>query len=121
MDNVKWIPIITATNAAFGMALIRTIIEEGTYNETALSFPSQKAALEGGYAAFSNASYLIIEDESHKNYRKLLRAEDIGMDAPAPADGTTRMRSISWSSTKPPANRPCTPTARRQPSTSRAT
>lgn len=87
MDNVKWIPIITATNAAFGMALIRTIIEEGTYNETALSFPSQKAALEGGYAAFSNASYLIIEDESHKNYRKLLRAEDIGMDAPAPADG----------------------------------
>lgn len=85
MDNVQWIPITTATNAAFGMAMIRSIIESGTYNETALSFPSQEAALEGGYAAFSNATYLVIEDEGHENYRKLMRAEDAGMETPAPA------------------------------------
>lgn len=84
MDNVRWHPITTATNAAFGMAMIRSIIESGTYNEEALSFPSQEAALEGGYAAFSNATYLIIEDERHENYRKLLRAEDVGIEVPAP-------------------------------------
>lgn len=84
MDNVRWHPITTATNAAFGMAMIRCIIEDGTYNEAALSFPSQEAALAGGYAAFSNASYLVIEDEGHEQYRKFLRAEDVGMETPAP-------------------------------------
>lgn len=87
MDNVRWHPITTATNAAFGLALIRCIIEGGTYNETALSFPSQEAALAGGYAAFSNASYLVIEDESHEHYRQFLRAEDIAMATPAAEDG----------------------------------
>lgn len=84
MDNVRWHPITTATNAAFGMALIRCIIEDGTYNETALFFPSQEAALAGGYAAFSNASYLVIEDEDHERYRKFLRAEDLRLETPAP-------------------------------------
>lgn len=84
MENVRWLPITTATNAAFGMALIRIIIENGTYNETALSFPSQEAAVAGGYAAFSNASYLVVEDEGHERYRMFLRAEDAGMETPAP-------------------------------------
>lgn len=84
MDNVRWRPITTATNAAFGMAMIRLIIESNTFNETALSFPTQEAALEGDYAAFSNASYLVIEDESHENYRKFLRAGDVGLEVPAP-------------------------------------
>ncbi|MCB7037352.1 molybdopterin dinucleotide binding domain-containing protein [Eggerthella sinensis] len=85
MENVRWLPITSATNAAFGMALIRIIIESGTYNETALSFPSQEAAVAGGYAAFSNASYLVVEDEGHERYRMFLRAEDAGMETPAPA------------------------------------
>ena len=86
MQNVRWTPITTATDAAFGMGLIRCILDAETYNEEALSFPTQEAALAGGYGAFSNASYLVITDEANENYRKLLRPEDIGMETPPPAD-----------------------------------
>ena len=77
-SNIRWIPIRTATNAAFGLAMLRIIIDEGLYNATFLSFPTQQAALDGGYAAFSDASYLVITDETHPNFHHYLRGSDIG-------------------------------------------
>ena len=35
-----------------------------------------------GYGAFTNAAYLVIVDENHPNYRKLMRAADAGIDVP---------------------------------------
>lgn len=84
--NVRWLPIRTATNTAFVLGMIRWIIENETFNKDFVSFPSYQAALDGGYASFSNATHLVIMDENHANYRKLMRAADAGIAAPEPKD-----------------------------------
>ncbi len=89
--NAKWTPIKTATNDAFISALVRIIIENNLYNIDAISYPTQKTAEAGGYNAYTNASYLVIEDESHKNYKKLLRAEDIDLETPSDAEESTEI------------------------------
>lgn len=50
------------------------MMRDKTYNADVLSFPQQKAAEAAGYGAFTNAAYLVIVDENHPNYRKLMRA-----------------------------------------------
>ena len=84
--GINWIPIKPATNAAFCAALVQKIIADKTYNADAISFTTQKAAVEGGYGAYTNATYLVIVDENHPNYRKLMRAADAGIDAPEEKD-----------------------------------
>ena len=86
MPGINWVPIKPATNGAFTAALTSLIIDAGTYNEDYLSFTTQQAAVDGGYASYTNASYLVIVDETHENYLKLMRAADAGLEAPAPAD-----------------------------------
>lgn len=80
--NITWIPIRTATNSALTCGIVRWMFEHKTYNEKFLSFPNYKAGFAGGYASYTNATHLVIVDESHKNYRKLMRAADAGLDAP---------------------------------------
>lgn len=87
MPGINWVPIKPATNGAFTAALTSLIIDAGTYNEDYLSFTTQQAAVDGGYASYTNASYLVIVDETHENYLKLMRAADAGLEAPAPAEG----------------------------------
>ena len=86
IPGINWIPIKPATNAAFCAALVQKIIADKTYNADAISFTTQKAAVEGGYGAYTNATYLVIVDENHPNYRKLMRAADAGIDAPEKKD-----------------------------------
>ncbi len=86
IPGINWIPIKPATNAAFCAALVQKIIADKTYNADAISFTTQKAAVEGGYGAYTNATYLVIVDENHPNYRKLMRAADAGIDAPEEKD-----------------------------------
>lgn len=82
IPGINWVPIKPATNGAFAAALARYIIDHETYNADGLAFTTQEAAVEGGYASFTNASYLVIVDENHPNYRKLMRPIDAGIDAP---------------------------------------
>lgn len=82
--NVRWLPIKSATNTAFALGLIRWMIENKAYNAQFLAFPNYKAAFAAGYASFSDASHLVIVDEAHKNYRKLMRAADAGLEEPTP-------------------------------------
>ena len=86
LPGINWIPIKPATNAAFCAALISKMIQDGTYNADAISFTNQKAAVAGGYGAYTNASFLVITDESHPNYKKLMRPADAGIDAPEEKD-----------------------------------
>lgn len=79
-DGIEWVPIKPATDAAFGMAMIRWIIENEKYNEEFLSSPNYDAAISKGYNGWCNASHLVIEDPNHPNYRKILRAQDIGIE-----------------------------------------
>lgn len=86
MPGIRWIPIKPATNAAFCAALVQKIIADKTYNKDALSFTTQKAAVAGGYGGYTNASYLVIIDEKHPNYQKLMRPADAGLTAPDEKD-----------------------------------
>ena len=116
IPGINWIPIKPATNAAFCAALVQKIIADKTYNADAISFTTQKAAVEGGYGAYTNATYLVIVDENHPNYRKLMRAST----RPRRRTRTARRSSSTWSSTLPPGSRRCTPRAARARSSSRA-
>lgn len=86
LPGINWIPIKPATNSAFCSALIQKMIADKTYDADALSFTNQKAAVADGYGAFSNATFLVIDDESHPNYKKLMRPADAGMDVPEKTD-----------------------------------
>nr|WP_255417929.1 molybdopterin dinucleotide binding domain-containing protein [Gordonibacter sp. 28C] len=85
IEGINWIPIKTATNAAFALGIVRKILEDKTYDAAFLSYPNYQSAFAGGFASYTNASHLVIVDESHPNYRKLMRASDAGLEEP-PAD-----------------------------------
>ena len=78
VKNAKWVPIIPTTDGAFGMALIKYIIDNKKYDEKFLSSPHMAIAKEKGYNSWSNASHLVIVDKDHPNCGKMLRAKDVG-------------------------------------------
>lgn len=80
--SITWHPIKTATNGALALGMIRWMMENDAHDTTYLSFPNQKAAIAGGYASYTSATHLVIDDESHPNYRKLMRAADAGLEEP---------------------------------------
>jgi tetrathionate reductase subunit A len=86
MKNVRWIPIRAATNTAFAMGMLQWIVDNKAYNDQYLALPNYQAALEAGFASYTNATHLVISDPAHPNYRKLLRADEAGVQAPAPKD-----------------------------------
>lgn len=61
------------------MAMLQWIIENNRYNNDYVSSPNFEAAKANGFNSYTNATYLVIEDKEHPNYRKLVRAEDIGL------------------------------------------
>lgn len=79
-EDGKWLPIKTTTDNAFGMALIRWIIENDRHNVDFLSSPNLDAGISKGFNSWSDATQLIIQDPDHDNYKKKLRAEDLGLE-----------------------------------------
>lgn len=75
----KWVPIRPTTDSAFGMALIRWIIENDRHNTDFLSSPNLDAGISKGFNSWTDATQLIIEDSKHPHYKKKLRAEDLGL------------------------------------------
>lgn len=98
--GTKWIPIKPATDAAFVLAMMRWIFENEKYNGDFLACPSLEAAEKIGYKSFTNASYLVITDEKHPNYRKFLRAEDINLEY-TPIEGDEPFVVIDKATGKP--------------------
>jgi len=78
----KWIPIKPGQDGALVMGMIRWIFENTRYNEKYLSAVNQQSAAQMGYPSWTNAAYLIIDDPKHPNYRKFLRASDLGIGTP---------------------------------------
>ena len=83
LPNINWIPTKTATSSAFSLAAIQYALDEGLTTPEILEFSNYKAAVAGGYASYTNATHLVIVDPQHKNYRKLMRAADAGLETPA--------------------------------------
>ena len=75
----KWVPIKPGQDGALAMGMMRWIFEKARYNEKYLSAINEASAKQIGYPSWTNAAYLVIDDPKHPNYRKFLRAADLGM------------------------------------------
>ncbi|QKF07695.1 molybdopterin-dependent oxidoreductase [Berryella wangjianweii] len=82
MKGINWVPLRTTTTSSVILAMVRWMFENDAMNTEFLQFPSQEAGVAGGYAAHTNASFLVIADEGHPNHGMLMRAADAGMDVP---------------------------------------
>lgn len=81
--GITWHPIKPATNAAFALGMLRWMFDNDAYNADFLALPNYQAALDAGYASYTDASHLVIVDEESPNKGKLMRPEDTGIQAPA--------------------------------------
>ncbi|WP_116133795.1 molybdopterin dinucleotide binding domain-containing protein [Tropicimonas sp. IMCC34043] len=79
-ERSRWIPIIPGTDAALGMAMMRWMFENDRINAAYLAQPSQAAADAAGEASWSNATHLVIADQSHPRMGKFLRGSDLGAE-----------------------------------------
>lgn len=98
--GTKWIPVKPATDAAFVLAIMNWMFENEKYNGDFLACPTLEAAEKIGFKSFTNASYLVISDEKHPNYRKFLRAEDIKLEF-EPVEGQEPFVVIDKATGKP--------------------
>ena len=67
----EWIPVLPGTDAAFGLGMMRWMMDHDRVDKRYLSFPNQKAAEVDGHLTWCNATYLVRQDN-----RKLLRPAD---------------------------------------------
>ncbi len=86
MKGINWVPVRPATDGAFTSAVARWIVENNRYNQAFLEAPSYSAATKAGFAASSNATHLVIVDPESKNNRKLMVANDAGIEDPGEKD-----------------------------------
>ncbi|OYQ78979.1 tetrathionate reductase subunit A [Wohlfahrtiimonas chitiniclastica] len=77
VDDNRWIPILPGTDSAMAMALMRVIIDEQWYNATYLKTPGKAGMAHHQEVSVSNATHLVISDESHPLYGQFLREWDI--------------------------------------------
>ncbi len=63
-DRSHWIPIVPGTDLAFVMGLLQIIINNKLYNDGYLRIPSAKAMTALNDASWTNATHLIIQDET---------------------------------------------------------
>lgn len=72
----KWVPIRPGGDGAFGLGMIRSILEEKRYDETYLMNATDAAAKIAGEPGHSNATYLVkIEEDGRAG--KHLRADEL--------------------------------------------
>ncbi|WP_417845190.1 molybdopterin dinucleotide binding domain-containing protein [Thalassospira sp.] len=84
-ERNRWISILPGTDTALAMALIRWMLENEAYAKDYLALPGNKAAQGADEPGHTNATHLVIEDESHPRAGYFLRLSDIGQ-AEAGAD-----------------------------------
>ncbi|WP_323413501.1 molybdopterin-dependent oxidoreductase [Desulfitobacterium sp.] len=82
-NSGKWIPIKPTTDSAFAMGMIHWMVDNNRINTDYLSSPNFAAAKSKGFNSWTNAAHLVIMDPEHPNYRKVLRAEDLGLPVPS--------------------------------------
>jgi len=83
----RWLPIKPATDVALALAMIRWIIENERYDKKYLENPNPDAAKADGETTATDATHLVRTDKM-----VLLRAEDIGIEVPAPEEGKPKLQ-----------------------------
>ncbi|WP_138468832.1 molybdopterin dinucleotide binding domain-containing protein [Poseidonocella sp. HB161398] len=82
----RWIRITPGTDGALAMAIIRRMFEAGTINSRYLAQPSAGAAAAAGEASWTNATHLVIAEEAHPRFGRMLRGSDMGLAPGAEGD-----------------------------------
>lgn len=80
------IKILPGGDAGLIMGMIRHIIEQQRYHAPFLSFPNYTAAQKGGEIDFTNASWLVIADESRPDHGQFLTVAQAGLTGAAAPD-----------------------------------
>lgn len=94
-NATKWLPIRPGTDGALMMGMIRWIIENERYNKSFLENTTEAAAANDGETVWTSATYLVITDPNHPDYRKYLRSKHlVGMGFP------DNDKYIVWSGTE---------------------
>jgi tetrathionate reductase subunit A len=74
----QWVPIIPGTDAALALGMARWIIDNGRHDERYLQNANKPAANADGETTWSDATWLVIQEPTDPNYRKYLRADEVG-------------------------------------------
>jgi tetrathionate reductase subunit A len=74
----QWVPIIPGTDAALALGMARWIIDSQRHDQRYLQNANKPAANADGETTWSDATWLVIQEPADPNYRKYLRADEIG-------------------------------------------
>ncbi|EDE3323452.1 TPA: molybdopterin-dependent oxidoreductase [Escherichia coli] len=77
--NMFWLAPRPGTDGAIAMGMISWIIEHNRHNTDFLSYPNQSSAKNAGETCFTDASYLIITDETHPNFGKFITSSEAAL------------------------------------------
>ncbi len=107
--HADYVPVKPDGDGAFAMGMLRWIIENKKYDENYLESPNNDAAQTNGEPSFSNASFLVIADESNKDAGKFLKnGKEIlvidkasGKDMPASSSKKAELWPTGFLSLKP--------------------
>ena len=86
MEGINWVPHRTSTLASVVLGMIRWMMDNDALNKEYLAYPNQEAARKGGFGAYTNSSFLVIDDESREDNGMLLRAQSAGLSLPPSAE-----------------------------------
>ncbi len=75
--RAQWLPIRPGTDGALAMGMMRWIFEHERFNAAYLAQPSPAAAKAAGEANWTNATHLVIVDETHPRAGRFLRGSDL--------------------------------------------
>ncbi|MBN9886652.1 molybdopterin dinucleotide binding domain-containing protein [Salipiger abyssi] len=78
-NRARWLPIKPGTDGALAMGMMRWMFENDRINAAYLAQPSQAAADAAGEANWTNATHLVVVEDGHKRFGRMLRGSDIGL------------------------------------------
>jgi tetrathionate reductase subunit A len=77
--HANWVPVRPGSDTALAMALIRWLLENDGYAADFLALPSDEAAEAADEVGHSNATHLVITEETHLRQGSFLLRSDLGL------------------------------------------
>lgn len=78
-EESSWVPVRPGADGALAMAMVRWAFEKKKFNEAYLVSPTKEAAQKKKFPSWTNATYLVIQEEGHVDFGKFLKGEQIGL------------------------------------------
>ncbi len=78
----QWVPIRPGGDSALALGMAHVMLTNATYNAAYLQNANKAAATAKSESTYTDASWLVIVDSSHANYKKFLTATEAGITSP---------------------------------------